>query len=442
MDEGKSGTEGAIAELRALVEAQAAALATQASALAKQQERIDELLGHLEATSDEPAAIAPPAVGVVDAATPDASGHPTPSRRALLRRGTAAAAGAAIVGTALSVTNATPAAAASGTFDGSPAVQGTANPTTGIGVRGTTQSGIGVIGEANAVSGNTRGVFGSAASSSGTGVRGENLSTTGSTRGVVGFVQSPSGIAVAGTATVGTGSATGVQGTTFSDDGIGVQGRSQSATGTGVGVYGEAASPNGVGVAGDALTGTAIRAQSGRTQLRFGGAPQPPLSVALTRQNGELVWDTNGDLWLCIGAGAPGTWRRVSGTNTVGSLQLLTATTRIYDSRPGTQPPGVQKGKFQNHEERAISASLGGAVPPTATAVLINATATNTNPGGFFAFFKDLSVWPNNSSLNWGSPNMTIANLAVVAVTAAKFKARMEGAGGADLVIDCIGYYH
>ena len=38
--------------------------------------------------------------------------------------------------------------------------------------------------------------------------------------------------------------------------------------------------------------------------------------------------------------------------------------------------------------------------------------------------------------------NSTIANLAVVAVDrTAKFKARRAGAGGADLIVDGVGYY-
>ena len=312
----------------------------------------------------------------------------------------------------------------------------------GAGVQGTSVTGIGVYGTATSLSANNRGVFGSSTSTSGTGVRGENLVQSGQTRGVAGYVASDAGVAVAGVAASGTGEAIGVSGISYSSAGVGVDGRSLAATGAGVAVRAEVTSPTGFAVRADALTGTAILAESGRTQLQFGGFPVAPLGAGQLRVRGEMVFDLAGDLWLCVAAGTPGTWRRVSGTNTAGALRVLPSTIRIYDSRAGAKPLAVQKGKFADSEERVIDATLGGATPAGATAVLINATATNTNPGGFFAFFKNGTAWPNNSSLSWGTANTTIANLAVVAVdVAAKFKARMQGPGGADLVVDCIGYY-
>jgi hypothetical protein len=439
--QGAEGAEARIDKLEALVASQAAMLDAQQQVIEALRDRVDRF--------DAVGGDAPrgPAVSTT-AEPPSATGADTEpatlttSRRALLRKGTAAAAGAAIVGGALSVATATPAAAAAGNFDGDPAVKGTANPTSGIGVHGTTLSGTGVYGTATSLTANSRGVFGTSTSTSGTGVRGENLVQSGQTRGVAGYVASDAGVAVAGVAGSGTGEAIGVSGISYSTTGVGVDGRALAATGTGVALRGEVTSANGYAVRADALTGTAVLAESGRTQLQFGGAPAAPLGAALARTRGELVFDANGDLWLCIAAGTPGTWRRVSGTNTAGALRVLPSTIRIYDSRPGAQPPGVQKGKFVDHEERVIAATLGSATPAGATAVLINATATDTNPGGFFAFFKNGTAWPNNSSLSWGTANATIANLAVVAVDAtAKFKARMEGPGGANLVIDCIGYY-
>ena len=167
------------------------------------------------------------------------------------------------------------------------------------------------------------------------------------------------------------------------------------------------------------------------------GGPPPPTRGG--GQVGVITTDVNGDLWACTAPGGA-TWRKLAGTTTAGSLHVLGTTTRIYDSRPGEIPLAVTKGAFTDHQERTIDATLAG-VPAGATAVLINATATNTNPGGFFAFFRS-GAWPGNSSLNWGLPNATVANLAVVGVdAAAAFKARCEGPGGADLVIDCIGYY-
>ncbi len=167
-----------------------------------------------------------------------------------------------------------------------------------------------------------------------------------------------------------------------------------------------------------------------------GGVAAPSRAASTA---GYVLVDQNNDLWVGVGVGG---WRKLGGPGTAGSLHVLDSTTRVYDSRPGTQPPNGTKTKFQTGTERAIDAKVGGAVPAGARAVMITATATNTNPGGFFAFFKNGITWPKNSSLSWGVAGTTVSTTTVVAVdAAATFKAHMEGAGGADLVIDVIGYY-
>jgi hypothetical protein len=125
-----------------------------------------------------------------------------------------------------------------------------------------------------------------------------------------------------------------------------------------------------------------------------------------------------------------------------GSFVPLTVPVRVYDSRPAGLPAGGVKGKFANHEERVIDAKLGTGVPAGASSVLVNLAATNTNPGGFFSLFKNGVVWPNTSTLNWGVANTTVASLASTQLAAnGTFRARCEGAGGADLVVDVVGYF-
>jgi hypothetical protein len=159
---------------------------------------------------------------------------------------------------------------------------------------------------------------------------------------------------------------------------------------------------------------------------------------------GDLIEDANGDLWLCVQAGTPGTWRKIGGPATAGALHILDRTTRVYDSRPNTQPAAIGlKTRFDDGDTRTLDATANGSgVPSDAIAVMINATATNTNPGGYFSFWKNGVAWPGNSSLNWSQANTTVATTTVVAVgPGATFQARMLGPGGADLVIDLIGYY-
>ena len=182
-----------------------------------------------------------------------------------------------------------------------------------------------------------------------------------------------------------------------------------------------------------------IVATGGRSQIIMrGDFNVPPTTRTDQHLEGEIYLDQNGDMWACVIAGIPGKWRKINGPDTAGALHVLPSTTRIYDSRPGTVPPSGNKGKFTDHQQKTIDASA--AVVQGATAVMINATATNTNPGGFFAFF--IGAWPNNSSLSWGTANTTVAVTTVVALTSARtFVARCEGAGGADLIVDVIGYY-
>jgi hypothetical protein len=262
-------------------------------------------------------------------------------------------------------------------------------------------------------------------------VWGNALTAAGSNAGVYGFATSPLGRGVWGDGTyVGTFGGT--------DTGAGVLGQANAA---GTGVQAIAVGPGGIGV--KATAETAVVAEASQTQLRFAGGPVPPLDAGLSRQAGEVVFDTNQDLWLCVAAGNPGTWRRITGPSSAGSLTVLASTARIYDSRPGTQPPTGIKTKYQDTTIRALDATGNSSgVPANAQAVMISATATNTNSGGFFSFYKTGISFPGNSNLNWGLANSTVAVTTVVACGAgATFNSRMQGVGGSDLVVDVIGYY-
>ena len=401
--EGPDGLARRVAELEALLTAQQAVI----DRLHDRLDDLDRRPGADRRAGEERVGVSAPSGYAADLGTPT-------SRRALVTRGAAAAAGAALVGTALGVANATPAAAASGSFDGSPGVFAVANPASANAVEASSIGGIAVF----------------ASSTSGSAVLGQVTSGSATSPAVLGTVASTVGTGVKGVATATSGAPIGVHG--------------QTATGGGFGVVAVNTALAAGGVALTAHGAIAVRAEGTRSNLYLLPSAKPPLPAGSisdpTRNPGELAFDTNQDLWICVAPGNPGTWRRLGGPNTAGSLSLLDATTRVYDSRPGTQPPTGVKGIFASHEERTIDCAAAG-VPNFATAVLINATATNTNPGGFFAFFRSGLPWPNNSSLSWGVAKSTIANLAVVATSGPVFTARMEGAGGADLIVDCIGYY-
>jgi hypothetical protein len=316
---------------------------------------------------------------------------PPDRRRLLLGLGMGAvAAGAAVVGTAV------PAAAAAGSFDGSPGVTGEANPSNGIGVLGFSATGIGVRGSAQGTAGK------------------------------------------------------GVHGTATGDQTIGVHGYSGGTDG--IGVKGHGGGQRGIGLEGLGQTGLraagyfgAILESSG-THLRLDrgvGPIAPPPQTSAARSVGEIVFDDEENLWLCVTSGAPGVWRRVSGTSTVGSLTVLPSAVRAYDSRAGQAPTNVTKGPLLAAQERVVDLKIGGGVPAGAQAALLNVTVTNTSAAGFLKLFKPGAAVPTASAINWFSQGSNIANNATVAVSpTATVSVRCGGtAASTDVIVDVVGYY-
>lgn len=450
-----------------------------AGVVAAQARVIEELRGRLDAleaggrrtASERSPAPVPGDVGGDEVRT---------DRRHLLALAGVTAAGA-VAGTAVLAAGASPASADTGNFEGNPGVFGTANPGGANGVVGSTVSGVGVLGDADATSGFAVGVQGVAGSPEASGVAGSNFATTGNARGVQGYSASSEGFGVHGWASSETGATTGVSGGCQSPSGVGVDGSSNSPIGNTVGVKGGVSSPTGRGVVGIALnpsgspigvqgdsgaqsgigvqalaggqTGialqalgkTSVDAQSNRTHLRLGkgsGAwPTPPLDAGLARVAGELVFDGS-RLWLCVASGTPGTWREVAGPATAGSLHVLDTSVRPYDSRVGAVPTNVVKGRLLQNQERTIDLRVGGGVPNGVRAAIVNLTVANTAGGGFLKAFKPGTPVPTASVINWFQ-GQTVANSATVAVTSNGGLTLRCGGNGAstDVIVDVAGYY-
>jgi vacuolar-type H+-ATPase subunit F/Vma7 len=333
-------------------------------------------------------------------------------RRHLLAKAATTAAGAVVGGAALALGQATPAGAASGTFDGNPAVTATANPTSGQGVRGESLSGIGVNG----------------VSTSGTGVRG--ISDSG--EGVIG--ESTSGWAVWGN----TNDSIGVFGNA-SGIGEGVRGTSSS----GLGVRGASSSGIGVQAISSSSAGIWVETDTG-VQLLLVGNPVPPPGLAKAMIAGSIVKDANDDLWFCTVGGNPGTWRRLAGPSTAGALVALPTPVRVYDSRPGLPPTGIgPKTPLAAATPRTVDLKGNNSgVPAGATVVLVNlvATGTTTGIGGYMTIYKNGIAWPGTSNLNWTRAGDVAA---VTTLTAVDSLGRCAVYAGSvtDVVVDVLGYY-
>lgn len=407
-----------------------------------------------------------PAVAEVPPTGLDAS----TSRRSLLTRGAAAAATAVIGTAAVGAAGATPAAAASGTFDGNPALRADATPSTGraieaysagsepgaytIAAENSAANGVAIAGRAVATTGEGIGVLGTT-DAGGVGVAGSSVTGTGVYGRSENYGSGVEGSSAFGNAVFGgTGAAIGVFGTAWHPSGIGVAGRHDGTAGTAVrgvaesssgatkAMHGITKSGSGVAVYAEAqISGTGIVSHTDGTHLRFAGSPAAPPAAGVARLKGEMVFDTNADLWLCVAAGTPGTWRKVSGAATAGSFTILPSTIRIYDSRAGLNPVGVTKGQLGNFAERTIDAKTNGAVPAGATAVLVNLTIVNTGDPGYLGLFKNGITWPGNTTINWNQPLTLLANSAICALDDQARFAVKSNVGFCDFVIDAVGYY-
>lgn len=276
--------------------------------------------------------------------------------------------------------------------------------------------------------------------------------------GVSGDGNFPGGIGVNGYGPIGVrGQSPANNGTAVSGDASGPNSTGVSGVGTSMGVYGEGevsgiaafsnngdalnAHSDGAGKAaivaetlGAGGIGVKIDAPLGPA-LRLGQGPTIP-PAAGSWSAGDIV-ESNG-LWCCIagGIGPASRWVKLSRV-----YQPLATPVRIYDSRPGYDPAGVQKGKITGGGERVIDATVGGAVPTAvASAVEVNVTVTDTEGTGWLSLFSNAIAWPGTSTINWFLPSMMIANGATVAVDGvAKFKVRSSGT--THFLIDVTGYY-
>lgn len=110
-----------------------------------------------------------------------------------------------------------------------------------------------------------------------------------------------------------------------------------------------------------------------------------------------------------------------------GRFIALDAPIRALDTRPNKLTAG-----------QTITVDLTGAIPATASAAVLNLTATETVAGGFYTMWPFGEDRPNTSNLNVPGPNFNIANHAYTKVTGGKVHVFSE-VGGA-VIVDVLGY--
>ena len=294
-------------------------------------------------------------------------------------------------------------------IDGSTAgITGGVNPRVGsiYGLQ-TVSSRAGVMGEATGTSGGW-GVYGRNSGTGGIGIYGLNVGSGGV--GVYGEHRAAS-----------TESGTGVVG--VSNSGAGVSGTSSS----------------GVGVVGSGTSFDLQASGSGRVLLSANGVANPPAGGSTV---GTIAKDSAGNHWVCVASGTPGTWRKLAGPSTSGSLHLITPK-RVYDSRPTEAPVLIAPKTPLSGATRTIDCTLNtSGVPANAAGLLLNVTAVTISASGFLAVTPGGAGFTGTSTLNWASAGIAIANSVTVAAGAgAKLDLTTGGGGNADVIVDVFGFY-
>ncbi|BAN00476.1 hypothetical protein [Ilumatobacter coccineus] len=171
-----------------------------------------------------------------------------------------------------------------------------------------------------------------------------------------------------------------------------------------------------------------------------------PRSDTKEHTPGELVADTNGELWYCVDRGTPGEWRRISGFRTAGAFVPI-APTRVYDSR------FTAEGPIRSGDQRLVSIADArdvrtgtvidvGAIPVGVTAVAYNLAVTNTTGSGFLFIAPSGVAEVTAASLNWGVADESVNNGSTVKVDGDRLqRVFCGGNGSADFILDIVGYY-
>ena len=175
----------------------------------------------------------------------------------------------------------------------------------------------------------------------------------------------------------------------------------------------------------------------------------PPAAGADAHSAGELVMDAEHNLWLCVAAGSPGAWRKLSGPAGAGSFHAL-APTRAYDSRVAQPAPGALSNggtrtlSVSRRRSVATGAEEGPLVPARATAISCNVTVVNTLAGGFLTLNPGGTTTVSGATVNWSASGQILNNGVIVQLNGALEVTAVVGGTAAtrtDFVVDVTGYF-
>lgn len=219
------------------------------------------------------------------------------------------------------------------------------------------------------------------------------------------------------------------------------------------GVYGKSKRSTGYGVVGlnNASSGGAgVLARGDHANLELDPFGTAPASRVVAYSLGQIVCDSSGDTWICVAAGTPGTWRKISGASTAGSFHAITPI-RVYDSRqPGYSGYNGSLGRTASREVSVADARDGSggvvaanAVPAGATAVAFNITVAGPTGDNYLSITPGgVATIPTTSIINFVT-GQNVANASVVAISSDRKVKVWCGTmyGSTDFILDISGYY-
>jgi hypothetical protein len=216
----------------------------------------------------------------------------------------------------------------------------------------------------------------------------------------------------------------------------------QGIAGSGKGVWGRTTDAAGIGVHGESLAGIGVQATGALAPLRLGGNAGDPTTSNVPHTEGEVYFSNDSNsMWICVADGTPGTWRKVGGKTTAGSLHVLPTPVRVYDSRPGFAPDIGPKSLLTGGVARAVDLKANlSEVPAGATAALVSLIAADSAAAGYMAIFRNGIPWPGTSNVNWNHAGDQTSVTTITALDANAIAAVYANVA-TDVIIDVLAYY-
>ncbi len=204
-----------------------------------------------------------------------------------------------------------------------------------------------------------------------------------------------------------------------SSTGYGLYGVTNSGNGaTGAGLSGTA--NTGVGVAGMSAAGIAV---SGNSTTGLGGSftgGQAPIALGLSGSagapttgshvGGEVFGDVNGELWVCVASGSPGSWTKVAhlapGATSGGAITYLSKPIRLLDTRSGATAAHTPGSPYLANTTHTISVAgltfQGVQVPATCAGAIGNLTVLGlTGQGNWVTLTPAGAGFSGTSNINF-----------------------------------------